>query len=115
MPPTQIQAVVDYVWAQLKLEHPPKVILTTRKGGAASRMKMFFNKDEPTKTWIILHEIAHSLTSTFDGWSAAHGPRFVTQYMKLLVQFAGQDMVELQRTADIAGVDYVKETVTRKI
>ena len=80
------QAFVDGVWLKHGWLYPPKVSLMAKQArkifaqGGREQLKV-----QPiTPAWIILHELAHTLTSTIDGNSDRHGPDFVGIYIKLL-------------------------------
>ena len=40
-------------------------------------------------SWVLLHELAHALTSTAEEKSDGHGPRFTGMYLRLLERYAG--------------------------
>ena len=83
-----VQSIIDYVWNGMGLEYPPKAILlskTARKGGSATRLHV--RLQPVTRTWIILHELAHSMTSDEEDNSDRHNAQFVGVYMKLLEKF----------------------------
>lgn len=85
-----LQAIVDYVWKDLGLEHPPQVEKLPAHNHScwadATRMKIRV-QERGCPTWVILHEIAHSLTSDFEGHSHAHGPKYVGQYVNLICRY----------------------------
>lgn len=80
------QAFVDGVWLKHGWLYPPKVTLIAKQAhkifAKGSRAEI---KIRPiTPAWIILHELAHTLTSDIDGKTDKHGPDFVGVYIKLL-------------------------------
>jgi hypothetical protein len=84
----QAQAIVDYVWKTAGLVYPPKIrplALTARTFRAnATRLWISIPK-AGIKSTVLLHEIAHSMTSDAIGeQSHHHGPRFVGVFMRLL-------------------------------
>ena len=105
-----IQAIVDYIWGELGLLFPPKVKAISPQSnylGYATRLNVKFHENKTTPTWIIIHELAHSLTSTVDGDSDRHGPNFVGVYMKLLDKFIpGANLIMLMTTAKLSKVDF---------
>lgn len=107
--PEQAQSLVDYIWKEEGLSHPPRVQLltkaATRKEASANRMGLWMH-ERGTKTTVLLHELAHSMTSTFDGGSCQHRPRFVGVYMQLLNKYARIDLPLLMFTAKQAGVEF---------
>jgi len=96
------EQIVKYVWAEEGLEHPPKVEYIRDKRGnrsaTGSRLKLRF-PDGLLYSWVVLHELAHAMTSNVDGASAQHGPRFVQVYINLLSKYQGFDMLLLLHTA----------------
>jgi hypothetical protein len=54
----------------------------------------------------ILHELAHSMTATHDGYIDAHGPKFVGVYMRLLCHHLSVPLPLLIYSASKAGLDY---------
>jgi hypothetical protein len=80
------QAFVDGVWLKHGWLYPPQVILIAKQAtkifakGSRAQIKI----RPVTPAWIILHELAHTLTSTIDGKTDGHGPDFVGVYIKLL-------------------------------
>jgi hypothetical protein len=80
------QAFVDGVWLKHGWLYPPHVASipkqTRRHFATGSRAEL--RLPPVTPAWVIVHELAHTLTSTFDGKSDRHGPDFVGVYIKLL-------------------------------
>jgi hypothetical protein len=80
------QAFVDGVFLKHGWLYPPKVSLIPKQAtkvlatGSRSELRL----RPVTPAWIILHELAHTLTSTIDGNIDKHGPDFVGVYIKLL-------------------------------
>lgn len=99
--PEVAQQIVDHIWAGEGREYPPKVIIKNRKNSRcadATRFELRF----PLRrlyTWIIIHELAHSLTSNEDGASNHHNGWFVQTYIRLLAKYAGLDLLMLMHTA----------------
>lgn len=103
-----IQSIIDYVWREMGLEYPPIAVLfskNAKKQGTANRTSIRFR--EYSTTWIILHEVAHSMTSDLDG-SYRHGPQFVGVYMKLLEKFMNISPTYLWWSATESGVTFDK-------
>lgn len=98
-----IQSIVDYVWEELGKEYPPKVVRIQRNADCwarASRMELQVpNRYAGIPTWVILHELAHCLTSNSDGESHHHGARFLGVYMMLAKRFLGADEEVMFQTA----------------
>lgn len=103
------QDLVNYIWEKEGLEYPPKIQKLSKNAktlqAKGSRLKIFIPHTGIQLT-ILLHELAHSLTSTHDGHSAGHNGRFVGVFMALLVEYAGFNLFELQYTARSAGVEF---------
>lgn len=120
IPYSQAQAMVNYIWEQEGLLFPPTVRempKQNRTAEAKANRSNVWVKPEGIASWVLLHEIAHSLTTdTFDEESQRHGPAFVGVYMRLLEKHiriplsllmytAKQDKVDFNITAKYAFVD----------
>ena len=85
----QAQPMVDAIWAELGLAHPPAVSRIPRQArrllADASRLSIRLPAAIPS--WCLLHEIAHALSSTHDGRTDGHGPIFMGLYLQLLVRY----------------------------
>ena len=57
-------------------------------------------------SWVLLHELAHAMTSTEDGGNDGHGARFVGLYLRLLVRHARMSEAELTRSLRDAGIAF---------
>lgn len=105
VPFEQAQSIVDYIWKNEGLKFPPKVRplpSQARKEGCANRL--YLQLPPKTKTWIIIHELCHSLTSTFDGTSNLHGALFMGLYIQLLSRYLNADYTFLRTTSENAGL-----------
>lgn len=82
----QAQAFVDGVWLAHGWLYPPKVSLMPKQATAimATGCRAEVRIREHTPDWVILHELAHTLTSDHDGRCDMHGAEFVGVYIKLL-------------------------------
>lgn len=102
----QLQALVDHVWAAEGLRFPPRVHPLPRQArrtlARATRLRIEAPAELPT--WVLLHELAHSLTSTAEGLSAGHGPRFTGMYLHLLVRHARMPEAALTASLRAAGI-----------
>ena len=104
------KVVVNYVWEKAGLKYPPIVeqlpAQTTRIAGCANRAKIQLLPK--IHTWIVLHEIAHSMNSSNlnDEFGDRHGPNFVGIYMKLLAEHNIAPLPLLMFTAKEASVDF---------
>jgi hypothetical protein len=91
------QAIVDAIWSDMGLRYPPVVEPLPRQASAtvasANRLSIFLPKRTPS--WCLLHEIAHSMTSTADGRSDGHGAVFMGIYVQLIVRYLRLQLDEL--------------------
>lgn len=97
----EIQPVVDYIWNQEGLKYPPKVQTLTgndKAAGRGNRVGLWFKKTG-ADTILVIHELAHSLTSDFEYGSNWHNADFLGIYMKLLEKYAGYQLPLLIYTA----------------
>lgn len=103
------QKLVDYVWNEEGLTKPPKVVKLHNNDktstATATRMKIAI-RPEGVQTSILLHEIAHSMTSLLDTKTALHGPRFVGVYIDLAVKYLHLDRIALEHSAEKAKVRF---------
>ena len=83
------QAMVDAIWAETGLRWPPKVeplpAQSTARQADATRLRL--RLPEALPSWVLLHELAHAMTSTADGETDGHGPRFMGLYLQLLERY----------------------------
>jgi hypothetical protein len=111
VPFDQAQAIVDYVWTRAGLTYPPKIRELARNATrtAANANRLTVNiPGSGISTTVLLHEIAHSLTSgAASDRTHAHRPRFVGVFMRLLCDLIPTfDLDELKRSAMQAGVEF---------
>ncbi len=106
-----LQRYVDCIWhgKLFNLKWPPIVYALApqeRKAiGKGNRASVLFPLEGSTEL-VILHELAHSMTSTADGHTDAHGPKFVGVYMRLLCEHLNVPLPLLMYSATRAGIDY---------
>lgn len=103
----QIQSVVDYVWFNEGLSYPPKVIPlasnTKNFCGKANRLEVQFFEKTTTKTCVILHELAHSMTHEHvddQEVNDGHGVKFMGIFMRLLDKYMQFELSYLRQTAE---------------
>ncbi|MBI0539523.1 hypothetical protein D9599_28860 [Roseomonas sp. KE2513] len=89
IPFSAAQSMVDAIWAGMGLRWPPKV---ERLPGQASvreadATRLRLRLPEALPSWVLLHELAHSMTSTAEGNTDGHGPRFMGLYLQLLERY----------------------------
>jgi len=105
----QAQMFVDGVFMAHGLLFPPRAELmpnqATRVFAQANRTVLQIR--EKTPAWIILHELAHTLTMAHDGPEGdGHGPDFVGMYIKLLDRVLNIPLALTMYTLDKAGIKY---------
>lgn len=101
-----IKPIVDYVWDSEGLKHPPLVsrLPKQNKRCAATGSRLDVRFQDETYTWIILHELAHSMTGTFDGYSNHHGALYMGIYIQLLSRYLKLPFGELVKSAQQSGL-----------
>lgn len=109
IPFSQAQSLVNHVWAAERLQFPPIVEpldkRTTKWAGKGNRLGIWL--PAVTSTHTILHELAHSATSTFEGDSAWHCPLWVGYYCRILEKYANMNLLVLYHTLDKAGIKFL--------
>lgn len=104
-----IQSLINYVWENEGLKYPPQVNPLHKNNRKAlakgSRLDVYFSVDKKYPTWVILHELSHSLTMTVEH-SNGHQDDFVGVYMRLLSKYIDIPMTLLTYTASISGIKY---------
>jgi hypothetical protein len=85
----QAQGMVDAIWAEFGLRFPPKVERLPRQARStmADATRLSVRLPKSSSSWWLLHELAHAMTSTADGQSDGHGPKFMGLYVKLLGRY----------------------------
>lgn len=100
------QGMVDAIWSELGLRFPPKVERLPRQSrclqGDGARLRLRLPDVIPS--WLLLHELAHALSSTADGVSDGHGPVFMGLYIKLLTLYLRMPALTLIGSATEAGI-----------
>jgi hypothetical protein len=103
VPFDQIQNIVNYVWSGRGLEYPPEVRpMFKKKTKKADATRTVVRFGEKTYTWVILHELAHSMTCTCDGRSNGHGSLFMGIYLQLLQTYLKLDLFESANQSGLA-------------
>ena len=105
LPFVAADGMVRAIWAELGLRFPPAVERLPRHSrclGDATRLTIRLGASFPS--WCLLHELAHSLTSTHDGASDGHGARFMAVYVMLLSRYMRLDPGALAASAAAAGL-----------
>ncbi|MFC7476717.1 hypothetical protein ACFQS7_20280 [Dankookia sp. GCM10030260] len=108
VPFARLQALVDHVWAAEGLRFPPRIRPLPRQARrtVARATRLAIEAPAELPTWVLLHELAHSLTSTAEGGSDGHGPRFVGLYVHLLVRHARMPEAALVASLRAAGIAF---------
>ena len=85
----QAQGVVDAIWADMGLRFPPKVMRLPRQARTtvADATRLLIRLADTTASWCLLHELAHAMSSTHEGDSDGHGPRFMGLYAQMLIRY----------------------------
>ena len=85
----QAQGMVDAIWTEFGLRFPPKVERLPRQARStmADATRLSIRLPASSSSWWLLHELAHAMTSTADGQSDGHGPKFMGLYVKLLGRY----------------------------
>lgn len=98
--------MVDAIWRDMGLRYPPAIERLPRTAtvtlASATRLAVFLPARTPS--WCLLHELAHAMTSTEDGYSDGHGPVFMGVYVGLLVRYLRLDAPDLLRSLQNAGI-----------
>jgi len=86
VPFDQAQAFVDGVWLTHGWLYPPQVSKMPKQATRtmATGCRGEIRLPAHTPDWVILHELAHTLTSNEHGHTDGHGADFVGVYIKLL-------------------------------
>jgi hypothetical protein len=89
--PTQVafsaaQGMVDAIWSEMGLRYPPRVeaLPAQARSRIADADRLTLRLGPKTPSWCLLHELAHSMSTTQDGNSDGHGERFMGIYLQLL-------------------------------
>ncbi|MCO6417602.1 hypothetical protein JYK14_15740 [Siccirubricoccus sp. KC 17139] len=108
VPFAQLQALVDHVWAAEGLRFPPRLRPLPRqaRGTVARASRTAIEAPPELPTWILLHELAHAMSSTAEGASDGHGPLFLGLYLHLLVRHARMPRAELEASLRAAGLAF---------
>lgn len=103
-----IEAYVKQVWAAEGLLYPPLVQIIRARGataGDATRNTLRFPEEGASEA-VILHEIAHAMTSNVHEESDAHGPTFTGVFIDLVAKHMNVSKIMLWHTAQKAGVKF---------
>ena len=108
LPFAAAQGMVDAIWSDFELRYPPMVerlpTQATATVASANRLSIFLS--EQTPAWCLLHEIAHAMTSTADGYSDGHGTTFVGMYAQLIIKYLRRKPDELSLSLKKFGIKH---------
>ncbi len=109
----QAQGMVDAIWSEMGLRFPPKVEPLPRQARStmADANRLTIRLADTCPAWWLLHEIAHGMTSTHDGWSDGHGPKFMGLYVQLLTRYLRLPMDALLSSVHTAGIEIDPQAV----
>lgn len=100
------QGMIDAIWAEQELRYPPRAEKlppqARRSLGDATRLCV--RLPAVFSSWVLLHELAHAMSSTHDGEGDGHGAVFVGLYVKLLAQYLRLPKTELFASLRAAGI-----------
>ena len=103
----QAQGMVDAIWADMSLRFPPKVVHLPRQARTtvADATRLLIRLTDTTSSWCLLHELAHAMSSTHEGDSDRHGPRFMGLYAQMLIRYLRVPPDVLGRSLHDAGIE----------
>ena len=103
----QAQGVVDAIWADMGLRFPPKVIRLPRQARTtvADATRLLIRVADMTSSWCLLHELAHAMSSTHEGDSDGHGPKFMGLYTRMLSRYLRVPPDVLSKSLHEAGIE----------
>jgi hypothetical protein len=102
----QAQSMVDAIWADMGLRFPPKVESLPQQARCtvADATRLSIRLPTSTPSWLLLHELAHALSSLHDGTTDGHGPIFMGLYAQMLVRFMRVPIEALRKSLEMAGI-----------
>ena len=103
----QAQGMVDAIWAEMGLLFPPKVEPLPRqtRSTVADATRLSIRLADASPSWWLLHELAHAMTSTYDGRSDGHGAKFIGLYAQLLTRYLRIPSDALLLSLHVAGIE----------
>ena len=109
----QAQGMVDVIWIEMGLCFPPKIEPLPRQARStlADASRLTIRLADTCPSWWLLHELAHSLTSSHDGRSDGHGAKFMGLYVQLLARYLRLPMDALLTSVHAAGIDIDQQAV----
>jgi hypothetical protein len=106
VPFSAAQGMVNAIWSEMGLRYPPAVdpLPPQTRTRMADASRLALRLPPVTPSWVLLHELAHAMTSTHDGRSDGHGPAFVGLYVQLLARYLRLETGWLLQTLEEAGI-----------
>lgn len=103
-----LQSLIDHVWSAEGLRFPPRVrpLPPQARRTVARATRTVIEAPAELPSWVLLHELAHALTSTAEGRSDGHGPAFVGMYLHLLARHARLDRAALEASLRADGIAF---------
>jgi hypothetical protein len=100
------QGMVNAIWSETGLRYPPRVepLPAQARTRVADADRLTLRLPRLAPSWHLLHELAHSMSTTHDGRSDGHGPVFMGIYLQLLGRYLRLDEVELLQSLAVAGI-----------
>ena len=100
------QGMVNAIWSETGLRYPPRVepLPAQARTRVADADRLTLRLPRLAPSWHLLHELAHSMSTTHDGQSDGHGPVFMGIYVQLLGRYLRLDEVELLQSLAVAGI-----------
>jgi hypothetical protein len=74
---------------QVLLDGPPKILRLPRQARTtvADATRLLIRLFDTTSSSCLLHELDHTVSSTYEGEADGHGPRFMGLYAQLLIRY----------------------------
>jgi hypothetical protein len=103
----QAQGMVNAIWVEMGLRFPPKVEPLPRQARStvADANRLMIRLADACPSWWLLHELAHAMTSTHDGRSDGHGPKFMGLYAQLLMSYLRVPAAALLKSLHAASIE----------
>ena len=100
------QGMVNAIWLEMGLRYPPRVesLPAQARTRVADADRLTIRLPRLAPSWHVLHEIAHSMSTSHDGRSDGHGSVFMGLYVQLLGRYLRLDEAELLRSLAVAGI-----------
>ena len=89
------QTFVDGIFLCEGLVGAPKIVPLPKqnKKALADATRAEIRIKETVPAWVLIHELAHTLTYTHDGRCDHHGPDFMGTYLRLLDKYMGLSLL----------------------